>query len=70
MSRMTTMKRCIDFAAINRAALAALPALLRRWMPDGKAVGRRLTQQTPAGDQPTGANALLNNYQSSDGPRP
>jgi hypothetical protein len=25
-----------DFAAVNRAALAVLPALLRRWLPDGR----------------------------------
>jgi hypothetical protein len=25
-----------DFTAINRAALAVLPALLRRWLPDGR----------------------------------
>lgn len=29
----------IDFKSINRAALAALPALLRRWLPDGRQVG-------------------------------
>ena len=28
----------IDFAAVNRAALAVLPRLLARWLPDGKAV--------------------------------
>jgi hypothetical protein len=25
-----------DFAAVNRAALAVLPTLLRRWLPDGR----------------------------------
>jgi hypothetical protein len=25
-----------DFTAVNRAALAVLPALLRRWLPDGR----------------------------------
>jgi hypothetical protein len=28
--------RSIDFHAINRAAVPALPVLLRRWLPDGK----------------------------------
>ncbi len=41
------MTRCIDFAAINRAALATLPALLRRWLPDGKAVGREYVALNP-----------------------
>ena len=26
----------VDFAVVNRAALAVLPALLRRWLPDGR----------------------------------
>ena len=28
----------VDFNRINRAALAALPALLTRWLPDGRQV--------------------------------
>jgi hypothetical protein len=31
------MKSKIDFEGINRAALAALPALLRRWLPGATA---------------------------------
>ena len=30
----------LDFDTINRAALASLPVLLRRWLPDGRLVGR------------------------------
>ena len=30
----------VDFERVNRAALAALPALLARWLPDGKWRGR------------------------------
>ena len=26
----------LDFDAINRAALASLPTILRRWLPDGR----------------------------------
>ena len=37
----------IDFAGINRAALAQLPALLRRWLPDGRLEGREYTSRNP-----------------------
>ncbi len=37
----------LDFQAINRAALASLPALLRRWLPDGRLVGREYTARNP-----------------------
>ncbi len=37
----------LDFQAINRAALASLPALLRRWLPDGRLVGREYTARYP-----------------------
>ncbi len=29
----------VDFAAVNRAALANLPALVARWLPGGRQVG-------------------------------
>lgn len=29
----------LDFAAINTAALGCLPALLERWLPDGRQIG-------------------------------
>lgn len=32
-------KNRLDFKGINKTALAALPALLCRWLPDGKRVG-------------------------------
>ncbi len=41
------MARRIDFQAINRAALASLPALLRRWLPDGRLKGREYTALNP-----------------------
>ena len=37
----------IDFTAINAVALRALPALLARWTPDGKAIGREWTARNP-----------------------
>ncbi len=37
----------LDFQAINRAGLASLPALLRRWLPDGRLVGREFTARNP-----------------------
>ena len=37
----------IDFAAVNAAALHALPEILARWTPDGKAIGREWTARNP-----------------------
>lgn len=36
-----------DFVAINRAALAVLPALLMRWLPDGRAQGHEFIARNP-----------------------
>ena len=36
-----------DFSGINRAALASLPALLRRWLPDGRLMGHEYTARNP-----------------------
>ena len=41
------MKRPIDFDAINAAALAELPALLQRWLPDGRAQGNEYVALNP-----------------------
>ncbi len=49
----TAMKsRCnrrgrLDFHEINRAGLASLLALLRRWLPDGRLVGHEYTARNP-----------------------
>ena len=40
----------IDFDAVNRAALAALPALARRWLPDGRRLGREWVTRNPRRD--------------------
>ena len=37
----------LNFREINRAGLASLPALLRRWLPDGRLVGREYTARNP-----------------------
>ena len=37
----------IDFDGINRAALAALPVLLQRWLPDGRRRGCEWVARNP-----------------------
>ena len=37
----------IDFDGINCLALGHLPHLLRRWMPDGRRVGREYVARNP-----------------------
>jgi hypothetical protein len=37
----------LDFDAINQGALVALPALLRRWLPDGVAHGAEYVARNP-----------------------
>lgn len=37
----------INFAQVNEAALAALPALLSRWLPDGRVVGHEYEARNP-----------------------
>ncbi len=37
----------VNFSTINAAALRELPALLTRWLPDGRAVGREWTARNP-----------------------
>ena len=39
--------RAIDFDAINAAALAAFPAVLRRLLPNGKTLGREFVALNP-----------------------
>ncbi|MCG0993883.1 hypothetical protein [Acetobacter indonesiensis] len=46
----------IDFQTINRAALGALPALLMRWLPDGKKQGHEWVSRNPKrGDRKPGS---------------
>jgi hypothetical protein len=37
----------IDFGAVNRAALSALPALVQRWLPDGRREGHEWVARNP-----------------------
>ena len=39
--------RTIDFAAVNAAALARLPDLVRTWLPGGRANGREYVARNP-----------------------
>ena len=41
------MTRRINFAAVNIAALAELPALLASWLPDGRVQGREYVALNP-----------------------
>jgi hypothetical protein len=40
-------RRLVDFDRINRSALAILPRLLERWLPDGKQQGREYLARNP-----------------------
>ena len=40
-------KSAPDFAAVNRAALKALPALVARWLPDGRRQGCEWVARNP-----------------------
>lgn len=44
---MTDRPGHIDFEQVNRAALAALPALLARWLPDGKWLAGEYVARNP-----------------------
>ena len=37
----------LDFDRVNRAALAALPAILDRWLPDGRRCGPEYVARNP-----------------------
>lgn len=45
--RDASVRRPIDFDAINRAAIMELPALLDRWLPDGRFLGREYVARNP-----------------------
>lgn len=40
-------RRSIDFEAVNRAARASLPAIVGRWLPDGRREGREWVARNP-----------------------
>ena len=41
------MVSTLDFSRINAAALSALPALLDRWLPDGRKLGAEWVARNP-----------------------
>ncbi len=45
-----TRRDHVNFARINAAALSALPALVRRWLPGGKAEGVEYVVPNPRRD--------------------
>ena len=48
MSRTHSQRRVrIDYAAINRSALARLPEILARWLPDGQVGGNEYVARNP-----------------------
>ncbi|GAB4356148.1 MAG: hypothetical protein Kow00114_06910 [Kiloniellaceae bacterium] len=47
MSDRTSEGPKLDFEAINRAALARLPELLGRWLPDGRRIGNEWVARNP-----------------------
>ena len=50
------LKPQVDFNAINSAALNHLPALLERWLPDGRRQGKEYVARNPRrADQRTGS---------------
>jgi hypothetical protein len=46
-SRTVKQGSPIDFAAVNRAALARLPIILARWLPGGRIEGREYVVRNP-----------------------
>ena len=44
---MSPHRRKPDFATINSAALAVLPSLLQRWLPEGRASGGEYSARNP-----------------------
>ena len=44
---MTGRRRRVDLHAVNQAALAKLPAILRQWLPDGRLLGDEWVARNP-----------------------
>lgn len=54
------MVRALDFKGINNAALGALPALLARWLPDGRCVGHEWVAKNPTRADRTAGSFRIN----------
>lgn len=50
----------IDFYRLNRAALDALPVLLRRWLPDGRRRGCEWVARNPTRNDRSPGSFLVN----------
>jgi len=50
----------LDFAAINRAALARLPELCHHWLPDGRRRGREYLARNPRRDDRRAGSFTIN----------
>ena len=59
----------IDFGAINRAALAAFPAVLARILPGGKRVGAEIVALNPRGADRRLGSFKVNRYNGRGGHR-
>ena len=46
-TRSDSTKKRLDFQAINRTAIRALPDILVRWLPDGKRIGHEWVARNP-----------------------
>lgn len=44
---MRRLRSSVDFAAVNGAAVQSLPALLQRWLPDGRREGQEWVVRNP-----------------------
>ena len=44
---MKSQRSILDFGSINRAALATVPDLLLRWLPDGRIQGQEFVARNP-----------------------
>ena len=60
----------VNFPAINRAALGSLPALLRRWLPYGRQVGREFVARNPRRADRRLGRHLICRLQKNEAPRP
>ena len=48
LAKAGTYRRMPDFDGINRAALARLPEILARWLPDGRVEGAEYVARNPS----------------------
>ena len=57
---MKSMNEGLNFEAINVVALRALPAILSRWLPDGKFRGREFIAKNPTRADRTAGSFRIN----------